>query len=78
MMGTATTKDAFDQWWEWANQPLLDSPLTIRTEIHDAVMMLTDEERQDRTIVNETVWTGRSPLRPAGSANRYGVPIAEE
>lgn len=76
-MGTATTKDAFDQWWEWANQPL-DSPLTIRTEIHDAVMMLTDEERQDRTIVNETVWTGRSPLRPAGSANRYGVPIAEE
>jgi hypothetical protein len=38
-------------------------------------MMLTDEERQDRPIVNETVRTGRSPLRRAGSADRYGVPM---
>jgi hypothetical protein len=28
--------------------------------------------------VNEAVRTGRSPLRPAGSADRYGVPMAEK
>jgi hypothetical protein len=76
-MHTAITKDAFDEWWEWANKPL-DSPLTIPAEIHDAVMMLTEDERKDRAIVNETVRTGRTPRRPAGSADRYGVPIAEE
>jgi hypothetical protein len=76
-MDTSTTKDAFDQWWEWVNKPL-ESPLTIPAEIHDAVMMLTEDERKDRAIVNETVRTGRTPLRPAGSADRYGVPIATE
>jgi hypothetical protein len=29
------------------------------------VMMLTEEERKDRAIVNETARTGRAPLRPA-------------
>ncbi|MGY8706155.1 hypothetical protein RAD16_10500 [Bradyrhizobium sp. 18BD] len=71
------TKDAFDQWWEWARKPV-DSDLTIPANIHDAVMILTPEERCDRAIVNETVRTGRSPLRPAGSADRYGVPLAED
>jgi hypothetical protein len=51
---------------------------TIPAEIHNAVMTLTEEERQDRAIVNEAVRTGGSPWRPAGSADRYGVPRAEE
>ena len=76
-MTDVATKDAFDQWWEWANKPVASS-LTIPAEIHDAVMMLTDEERKDRAIVNETVRTGRGPLRPAGTADEYGVPVAEE
>lgn len=46
------TKDAFDQWWQWADKPL-ESPLTIPAEIHDAVMTLTPAERRDRAIVNE-------------------------
>jgi hypothetical protein len=70
-------KDAFDQWWEWANKPP-ESMLTIPAEIHNAVMILTEEERKDRAIVNETVRTGKTPLRPAGSADQYGVPWAEE
>jgi hypothetical protein len=41
-------------------------------------MMLTQEERKNRAVVNETVRTQISPLRPAGSADRYGVPMAEE
>jgi hypothetical protein len=69
------TKDAFDQWWEWANKPP-ESMLMIPAEIHNAVMMLTEDERKDRAIVNETVRTGRTPLRPAGSADKYGVPRA--
>jgi hypothetical protein len=68
-------KDAFDHWWEWANKPP-ESTLMIPAEIHKAVMMLTEEERKDRAIVNETVRTGRTPLRPAGSADKYGVPRA--
>jgi hypothetical protein len=31
-----TNKDAFDLWWEWAEKPV-DSPLTIDSEIHEAV-----------------------------------------
>jgi hypothetical protein len=41
-------------------------------------MMLTPEERKDRAIVNETVRTQTTPSRPAGSADRYGVPRAEQ
>ena len=29
-------KDAFDQWWEWAEEPL-DSYATIPAEIHNAL-----------------------------------------
>jgi hypothetical protein len=68
-------KDAFDQFWEWANKPL-DSELTIPVDLHRAVTMLTEDERKDRAIVNETVRTGMTPLRPAGSADKYGVPRA--
>jgi hypothetical protein len=68
-----TTKDAFDQWWEWATKG------TVATaDIHDAAMLLTPEERTDRAIFNEGVRTQMGPLRPAGSADRYGVPTAEE
>jgi hypothetical protein len=77
MMDTRETKDEFDQWWEWANKPA-ESLLMIPAEIHNAVMTLTEEERLDRAIVNEAVRTGGSPWRPAGSANRYGIPLAEE
>ena len=71
------TKDAFDLWWEWAEKPL-DSPLTIDAEIHNAVMTLTPDERRDRDLVNQVVREGRGPLRPAGSADQYGVPRATE
>jgi hypothetical protein len=66
--------DAFDRWWEWAEKPN-DSSLTIPAEIHDAVMMLTPEERRDRELVNRVVREGRSPLPPG---RQYGVPIGEE
>jgi hypothetical protein len=74
-----TKKDAFDRWWECAEKPL-DSPLTIDAEIHDAVMALPPEERLDRAKVNEAVRDGLKlgPLRPAGSADLYGVPKATE
>jgi hypothetical protein len=71
-----TNKDAFDLWWEWATRAT--DHRTISAEIHNAVMMLTPEERKNRTIVNETVRTQMSPRRPARSADRYGVPKAEE
>lgn len=71
------TKDPYDLWWEWAEKPL-DSPLTVSAEIHNAVTMLTPDERKDRAIVNEAVTTKATPLRPAGSADRFGVPRAEE
>jgi hypothetical protein len=70
-------KDAFDLWWEWAEKPL-DSTLRIDAEIHDAVMTLTPEERRDRELVNQVVREGQGPLRPAGSADQYGVPRATE
>jgi hypothetical protein len=59
----------------------MDASMAFRTfqpESAGAVMMLTPEERKDRAIVNEAVRTQTSPLRPAGSADRYGVPRAEE
>ena len=72
-----TNKDAFDQYWEWANKPL-ESTLTLPVEIYNPVMMLTDEERKDRALLNETVRTGRSPRRPAGTADQYDVPVAAD
>jgi len=41
-------------------------------------MMLTPEERRDRETVNRRVREGFTPWRPAGSAESYGGPIAEE
>jgi hypothetical protein len=73
-----TEKDAFDQWWEWANKDRETDYRTIPGEIHYAVRMLTPEERKDRAIVNETVRTQATPWRLAGSADLYGAPVAEE
>jgi hypothetical protein len=73
-----TEKDAFDQWWEWTTKGRLTDFQTIPAEIRDAVMMLTPEERMDRAIVNEAVRTQSTPWRPAGSADEFGVPTAEE
>jgi hypothetical protein len=74
-----TDIDAFDLWWGWAVKPVVSS-LTIPSEIHDAVLTLLPEERLDREKVNEAVRQGLAlgPLRPAGSAEIYGVPKATE
>ena len=68
------SKDALDLWWGWATKPL-DSPVTI-----SAVMTLLPEERLNREKVNEAVRDSLAlgPLRPAGSADLYGVPKATE
>ena len=72
-------KDAFELWWEWAEKPL-NSMLMIDSAIHDAVMALPPNEQRDRAKVNEVVRDGLhlGPLRPAGSADLYGVPKATE
>ena len=44
-------KDAFEQWWEWANKPFSDIA-TIPAEIDEPVMALPPE---DRAKVNEAV-----------------------
>ena len=51
-MGTDTGRDAFDQWWEWAEKPV-ESTLTIPAVIHSAVMALSPEDRRDRGKVND-------------------------
>lgn len=48
------SKDAFDQFWEWAEKPL-GSLLTIPVDLHEAVMALPADERRDRVKVNEAV-----------------------
>ncbi len=50
--------------------------LTIHADIHEAVMALPPDERRDRAKVNEAVRERirLDPLRPAGSADLYGVP----
>jgi hypothetical protein len=70
-------KDAFGLWREWLKRPPL-SMMTLPEEIMAAVMTLTPEERTRRATVNEAVRTQSSPLRPAGSEDRYGVPKATE
>jgi hypothetical protein len=71
-------KDPFELSWEWVNHGRLNDFQNIPARIRNAVMMLTPEERENRAIVIETVRTQTTPLRPAGSADRYRVPRAEE
>jgi len=47
-------KDAFDQWWEWAEKPR-DSMLLIDGDVRYPVMGLSPEDRYDRDKVNEAV-----------------------
>jgi hypothetical protein len=51
---------------------------TIDAKIHNVVIMLNPEERADRATVNEAVRTQMTPLRPAGSADIFEVPRADE
>jgi hypothetical protein len=71
-------KDAFDLWWEWANKDRETDFSTIDADIHNPVMALTPEERKDRDIVNKAVRDGAGSWREAGTADLYGIPIAEE
>lgn len=52
--------DAFDQWWAWANKPLV-SLATIPAEIHNPVMGLPEADRRDRELVNAAIrrWQDR-------------------
>jgi len=52
----------------------------IDAAIHDAVMALPPDERRDRASINAAVRDGlkHGPLRPAGSADQYGVPKPTE
>lgn len=54
------TKDAFDQWQEWANKPL-DNDLSIPSDLHGAVAPLVPEDQQDRDKVNRAVREARDP-----------------
>ena len=47
-------KDAFDQWWEWAEKPFSDKA-TIPADIRAPIMDLRPEDRRDRAKVNEAV-----------------------
>ena len=71
-------KDAFDQYWELASKPLDVYQLRIPAELHYAVTMLSEDQRKVRAIVNETVRTRRTALRPAGSADSYRVSLAPQ
>jgi hypothetical protein len=64
-------KDAFDQWWEWANKPFSDMA-TIPAEIHRPVMALPPEDRHDRAKVNEAARRHKRDRRSAlvGPAKR--------
>jgi hypothetical protein len=53
-------KDAFDQFWEWANKPL-DSEMSIPSDLHASVMALAPEDRLDRAKVNRNVGEARNP-----------------
>ncbi|WJR74936.1 hypothetical protein [Bradyrhizobium sp. NP1] len=56
-------KDAFDQWWEWANKPL-DSDLTIPSDLHFVMTSLVPEDDwHSRERVNEAVRQYRQTRR---------------
>jgi hypothetical protein len=44
--------DAFDRFWQWANEPL-ESHLTIPAELYRAVIGLAPDDRRNRATVNE-------------------------
>jgi len=68
-------KDAFDQWWEWANKPFSDMA-TIPAEIHQPVMALPPEDRHDRGKVNEAVRRRDGVVRRMRSQGRGQAEVA--
>jgi hypothetical protein len=68
-------KDAFDQWWEWANKPFSDMA-TIPAEIHQPVMALPSEDRHDRGKVNEAVRRRDGVVRRMRSQGRGQAEVA--
>jgi hypothetical protein len=57
-------KDAFDQWWEWANMPFSDMAI-IPAEIHQAVMACRPR----------IVTTATRSTKPCGGIKATGVQI---
>ena len=55
--------DAFDRFWQWANNKPLESQLTIPAELHQAIMALAPENRQDRAAVNQAAARVPGPRR---------------
>ena len=55
-------KDAFDQWWEWANKPFSDMA-TIPAEIHEPVIALSLEDRHDRAKATKPCGFFAPPMR---------------
>jgi hypothetical protein len=54
------TKDAFDQFWEWANKPE-GSDLSIPWDLHGAVRELSPDDQMNRERVNQAVREARDP-----------------
>ena len=46
--------DAFDRSWQWATKAL-DDPMMIPADVHNAVMAMSEADRQDRARLNEAV-----------------------
>jgi hypothetical protein len=57
-----TDKDPYTLFHEWANKPI-DNMLTIDSEIYEAVMALSEEDRLDRVKINEAARARTAPLR---------------
>jgi hypothetical protein len=68
-------KDAFGQWWEWANKPFSDMA-TIPAEIHVPVMALPPEDRHERAKVNEAVRRYQCDIKFAISSGQFRDPGA--
>jgi hypothetical protein len=71
----------------WAKHSVDDAPIELwsgarfvaRLEPRSEVGAHVDSRRTPGpAMVNETVRTGQTPLRPAGSADQYGIPRATE
>jgi len=81
-----TTKDAFDQWWEWAEKPL-DSSLTIDGDIHYPMMELSPKDRRDRQGQRSgpsnrtelgTLKVNRATAEHTSAWNHYGAGTLEK
>ena len=82
-------KDAFDQWWEWANKPFSDMA-TISAEIHEPVCrpkIATTARRSTKPcavsmqsaprLSEYTIQTPRGGARPIRAARRMNCERSE-